>query len=63
MLQKCTLSIYIEVYENSIMKSTKNLNEGEGRKDKKDSGVDLVKVHFMQVVNTIMKPFCAINLC
>jgi hypothetical protein len=61
-----TLYIHISyIYENSTMKLTKTVHQEGGMvvKKKQYIGVNLIKVHYMHVVNITMKPLCTINLC
>jgi hypothetical protein len=55
------------MHENSTRKLMKNYykggEEGEDLRKRNVDGVNLIKAHYMQVVNIIMKPICTVNLC
>jgi hypothetical protein len=52
------------MYENN-MKPTKTVKKGEkgrGLRNSNINGVNLIKVHYMHVVNIIIKHLCIINI-
>jgi hypothetical protein len=54
--------IYVCIYENSLMKSTKTVKkEGEWLRENNIDGVNLINAYFS--VNITMKPLCTVNLC